>query len=156
MKIQRITPFLWYDKEAREAAEFYVKVFKGSKIKESVTLEGTPSGTVEVVTVDLLGLELQLISAGPYFKFNEAVSFVITCDGQEEVDYYWEALSADPRAEQCGWLKDKFGLSWQVVPAEMFEMQRTRDKQKLARLTEAFLKMKKFDIAALKRAFDGR
>jgi len=156
MKMRKITPFLWYDKEARAAAEFYVKVFKGSKIKNSFTLENTPSGTVEVITVDLLGQELQLMSAGPYFKFNEAVSFVISCDDQAEVDYYWEALSADPKAEQCGWLKDKFGLSWQVVPAEMLKMQQTKDKQKQARLTEAFLKMKKFDIAELKRAFDGR
>lgn len=156
MKIQKITPFLWYDKQAREAAEFYVKVFKGSKIKNSFTLENTPSGTVEVITVDLLGLELNLMSAGPYFKFNEAVSFVISCDDQKEVDYYWDALSADPKAEQCGWLKDKFGLSWQVVPAEMMKMQQTKDKQKQARLTKAFLDMKKFDIAALKRAFDGR
>jgi len=156
MKMRKITPFLWYDKEARAAAEFYVKVFKGSKIKNSFTLENTPSGTVEVITVDLLGQELQLMSAGPYFKFNEAVSFVISCEDQAEVDYYWEALSADPKAEQCGWLKDKFGLSWQVVPAEMLKMQQTKDKQKQARLTEAFLKMKKFDLAELKRAFDGR
>lgn len=156
MKIQKIAPFLWYDKEAREAAEFYTKVFKGSRIKESFTLEGTPSGTVEVITVDLLGLELRLMSAGPYFKFNEAVSFMISCDSQAEVDYYWNALSADPAAEQCGWLKDKFGLSWQVVPAEMLEMQRSKDKEKQARLTAAFLKMKKFDIAELKRAFEGR
>jgi predicted 3-demethylubiquinone-9 3-methyltransferase (glyoxalase superfamily) len=96
-----------------------------------------------------------LISAGPLFKFNEAISFIVYCDTQKEIDYYWEKLSAVPEAEQCGWLKDKYGLSWQIVPTAMTQMLKDKDKKKLARVTEAFLKMKKFDIAALKRAYKG-
>ncbi|MEW6510856.1 MAG: VOC family protein, partial [Bacteroidota bacterium] len=114
--MQKITPFLWFDKEATEAAKFYASVLKGSKIKESTKFENTPSGTVEIVSVELLGQEFQLMSAGPLFKFNEAISFVVNCDTQEELDYYWEKLSADPKSEQCGWLKDKYGVSWQIVP----------------------------------------
>lgn len=155
MKMRKITPMLWYDKEAGEAAEFYASVFKGSRIKDRATLENTPSGTVEIVTVELPGQELRLMSAGPFFKFNEAVSFVVDCETQAEIDYYWEKLSADPKAEQCGWLKDKYGLSWQIVPSVMQRMLRDKDKEKTARLTEAFLKMKKLDIAGLERAFKG-
>jgi predicted 3-demethylubiquinone-9 3-methyltransferase (glyoxalase superfamily) len=154
-RIQKITPFLWYDKDAAEAAKFYTSVFKGSKIKESTKLSNTPSGTVEIVTIDLLGQEFTLMSAGPLFKFNESISFVVNCDSQEEIDYYWEKLSADPKAEQCGWLKDKFGVSWQVVPVEMNEMMRNGTKEQLARVTEAFLKMKKFDVAKLRKAYEG-
>lgn len=153
--MNKITPFLWFDKEARAAAEFYTTVFRDAKIIDSTTLEDTPSGTVEIVTIRLFGQEFQMMSAGPYFKINEAISFVVNCDSQEEIDYYWDKLSAVPDAEACGWLKDKFGVSWQIVPTIMYEMQKTGDKQKLARLTEAFLKMKKFDIATLRQAFDG-
>ena len=153
--MQKIIPFLWYDNEAGEAARFYTSVFKGSRIKEMSTLENTPSGTVEIATVELLGQEFQLMSAGPLFKFNESISFVVQCETQEEIDYYWEKLSADPRSEQCGWLKDKFGVSWQIVPSVLSELLKTGDKKKSARVTEAFLKMKKFDIAALQKAFDG-
>jgi len=153
--MQKITPFLWFDKEAREAAEFYASVFKDAKILDSTTLENTPSGTVEIVTIELFGQEFQLMSAGPLFKFNEAISFVVNCDNQEEIDYYWAKLSAVPEAEACGWVKDKFGVSWQIVPTIMYEMQKTKDRQKLARLTEAFLKMKKFDIAELQKAYAG-
>jgi predicted 3-demethylubiquinone-9 3-methyltransferase (glyoxalase superfamily) len=152
--MQKITPFLWFDKEAREAAEFYASVFKNAKILDSTTLENTPSGTVEVITIELFGQEFQLMSAGPLFKFNEAISFVVNCDNQEEIDYYWDKLSAVPEAEACGWLKDRFGVSWQIVPTVMYEMQKTKDRNKLARLTEAFLKMKKFDIATLRQAYD--
>lgn len=154
--MQKLTTFLWFDKEAGEAAKFYASVFKGSKIIDSRKLENTPSGTVEIVTMELLGHEFQLMSAGPFFKFNESISFMIPCDTQEEIDYYWERLSAEPKAEQCGWLKDKYGLSWQVTPTVLAKMQKSGDKQKVARVTEAFLKMKKFDIAALQRAFDGK
>jgi predicted 3-demethylubiquinone-9 3-methyltransferase (glyoxalase superfamily) len=294
--MQKITPFLWFDKEAKEAAEFYTSVFKDSKIKDTTTLHNTPSGTVEIITIELLGQEFQLMSAGPLFKFtpavsflvacntkeevdalwrelseggsalmelgeypfsekygwvqdryglswqvmfmgdrkikqkitptlmfvgeqcgkaeeainfyasvfhnakvgdilrygkgegpdkegtikhaaftlegqefaamdsahehnftfNEAISFVGNCETQEEIDYYWEKLSADPKAEQCGWLKDKYGPSWQIVPTIMYEMQKDKDKKKLARVTEAFLKMKKFDIERLKEAYKGR
>lgn len=152
--MQKITPFLWFDKEAGEAAKFYTQVFKDAKIIGTTTLENTPSGTVEIVTIRIFGQEFQLMSAGPLFKFNESISFVVNCETQQEIDYYWEKLSADPDAEQCGWLRDKYGVSWQIVPAVLFQMQKTKDKQKLARMTEAFLQMKKFDIAALQRAYD--
>ena len=153
--MQKITPFLWFDKAAKEAAKFYTSVFKDSKIKNSTTLHNTPSGTVEIVTLELWGQEFTLMSAGPLFKFNEAISFVVHCDNQKEIDYYWEKLSADPKAEQCGWLKDKHGLSWQIVPTALEKMLQDKDARKVARVTEAFLKMKKFDIAALKRAYEG-
>jgi predicted 3-demethylubiquinone-9 3-methyltransferase (glyoxalase superfamily) len=151
----KITPHLWFDKEAKEAAEFYTSVFPKSKIKSSTTLNNTPSGTVEVVTIDLMGQEFMLLSAGPLFKFNESISFIIRCKTQKEIDYYWERLSAVPEAEQCGWLKDKFGLSWQIVPAAMDEMMKDRNRERLARVTEAFLTMKKFDIKTLERAYKG-
>ena len=153
--MQKITPHLWFDKEAKEAAEFYTSVFPQSTIKNITTLHDTPSGTVDVVTIELFGQEFMMISAGPLFKFNEAISFIVHCDTQEEIDYYWEKLSAVPEAEQCGWLKDKYGLSWQIVPTAMGDMMKDKDEKKLARVTEAFLKMKKFDIEALKRAYEG-
>jgi predicted 3-demethylubiquinone-9 3-methyltransferase (glyoxalase superfamily) len=290
----RITPHLWFDKEAKEAAGFYTSIFKGSKIKSTTTLADTPSGTVDLVAIELWGLEFRLLSAGPLFKFtpavsfllrcdtkdevdalwselsregsvfielgeypfserygwtedryglswqmmfskerangpritptllfvgdqcgkageainfyasvfhntslgpilrygkgqepnqegtikhatfvlegesfaamdsarahnftfNEAISFMVPCSTQEEVDYYWAKLSADRNAEQCGWLKDKYGLSWQIVPTIMEEMLEDKDKAKVARVTEAFLQMKKFDIAKLKEAYE--
>jgi predicted 3-demethylubiquinone-9 3-methyltransferase (glyoxalase superfamily) len=155
MGMPRITPHLWFDKEAREAAEFYASVFPDSRIKDTTTLHHTPSGTVEIVPVELLGQEFMLLSAGPLFKFNEAISFIVHCDTQEEIDYYWEKLSAVPEAEQCGWLKDRYGLSWQIVPTVLGEMVKDKDEQKLGRVTTAFLQMKKFDIAELLRAFEG-
>jgi predicted 3-demethylubiquinone-9 3-methyltransferase (glyoxalase superfamily) len=291
--MQKITPHLWFDKEANEAAEFYTSLFKDSKIKNKATLDDTPSGTVDLLTIELLGQEFRLINAGPLFKFtpavsflvacaakeevdalwselsnggsalmelgeypfserygwtsdryglswqlmftggreirqqitptlmfvgkqcgraeeainfyasvfhnakvghvlrygeneepdkpgtikhagialegesfavmdsarahnftfNEAISFIVHCNTQEEIDYFWSKLSADPKAEQCGWLKDKFGLSWQVVPTVMDEMLGDNDQSKLARVTQAFLKMKKFDIAKLQQAY---
>jgi predicted 3-demethylubiquinone-9 3-methyltransferase (glyoxalase superfamily) len=154
--MQKLTPFLWFDKEAGEAAKFYTSIFKGSKIGDATTLQNTPSGTVEIITIEVLGQELRLISAGPFFKFNEAISFVVNCETQEEIDYYWERLSADLKTEQCGWLKDKYGLSWQIVPTVMYEMQKDKDKAKQAQVTEAILKMKKFDIEKLKRAYEGK
>jgi len=293
--MQKITTHLWFDKEAKEAAKFYTSVFKNSKISNTTTLHNTPSGAVDVVTIELLGQEFTLISAGPLFKFNpsvsflvacetknevdllweklseggtplmelgeypfserygwvqdryglswqvmfidgqkikqqitptlmfvgnqcgnaeeaikfyttvfhnakvgdilrynkgeepdkegtikhaafvleglefaamesarihnftfnEAISFIVHCETQEEIDYYWGKLSADPKAEQCGWLKDKYGVSWQIVPTIMDEMLKDKDKEKLARVTEAFLKMKKFDIKVLKEAYRG-
>ena len=294
--MQTITPHLWFDKEAKEAAELYVSIFKGSKIKSQTTLHNTPSGSVDLLAIELLGQEFKLISAGPLFRFtpavsflvacetkqqvdvlwkelskggsalmelgeypfserygwttdryglswqvmfmgdreieqritptlmfvgkqcgkaeeainfyasvfrnakighilrygkneepdqagtikhagitldgqslavmdsarahnftfNEAISFIVPCDNQEEIDYFWSKLSADRTAEQCGWLKDKFGLSWQIVPTVMDEMLRAKDETKLAGVTEAFLKMKKFDIAKLKEAYGGQ
>jgi predicted 3-demethylubiquinone-9 3-methyltransferase (glyoxalase superfamily) len=293
--MQKITTHLWFDKEAKEAAEFYTSVFENSKIKDMTTLDNTPSGSVDMVTIELSGQEFTLLSAGPLFKFNPSVSFLVACqtkdevdafweklseggavlmelgeypfsekygwtqdkyglswqvmfmgerkikqkitptlmfvrevcgkaeeainfyaslfnnakvgeilrygrgeepdkegtvkhaafmllgqefaamdsarshnftfneaislmvhcDTQEEIDYYWGKLTADPKAEQCGWLKDKYGLSWQIVPSIMDEMFKEKDEKKIARVTQAFLKMKKFDIDALKWAYEG-
>jgi predicted 3-demethylubiquinone-9 3-methyltransferase (glyoxalase superfamily) len=296
--MQKITPSLWFDKEAKEAAEFYTSLFKASKIKDTTTLHSTniPTGTTDIVIIELLGQEFTLFSPGPFFKFNpsvsflvacdtldevdalwkklsergkalmeldaypfserygwvqdryglswqlmfsgerrveqkitptlmfvgeksgkaeeaiqfymtvfngarvgdilrytkgeepdrvgtikhaaftlegqefaamdsarihdfafnEAISFIVHCKDQEEIDYYWGKLSADPKAEQCGWLKDKYGLSWQIVPTIMEEMLKDKDGEKIARVTEAFLKMKKFDIEELKKAYEGK
>lgn len=293
--MQKITLHLWFDKEANEAAEFYTSIFKDSKIKNVTTLHNTPSGSVDMVTINLLGQDFTLISAGPLFKFNpsisflityinkdevdalwehlsvdgivlmelgeypfsekfswlqdrfgvswqiiftigeinqritptfmfvgencgraeeainfytsifhnakvgeilrwslgeepdkegtikhatfilegqefaaidsahehnfmfnEAISFMVHCNTQDEIDYYWEKLTADPAAEQCGWLKDKYGLSWQIVPTIMEEMMNAKDENKIARVTEAFLKMKKFDISELEKAYMGK
>jgi predicted 3-demethylubiquinone-9 3-methyltransferase (glyoxalase superfamily) len=107
-----------------------------------------------MATIELLGQELRLMTAGPMFKFTEAISFVITCENQQEIDYYWDRLSAVPEAEQCGWLKDKYGLSWQVVPSIMEKMMSSHDKEKIGRVTQAFLKMKKFDIKILEEVFN--
>ena len=153
---QKIVPHLWFDKEAREAAEFYCSVFPGSKIASVTTLRDTPSGDTDVVSFTLSGQRFMAISAGPLFKFNESISFIVHCETQKEIDYYWERLSAAPEAEQCGWLKDKYGLSWQIVPTAMDAMMQDKDPARLARVTQAFLKMKKFDLAALQRAYDGK
>lgn len=151
-----ITPHLWFDKEAREAAEFYCSVFPNSKIHNVRTLRDTPSGDCDVVSFELNGQPFMAISAGPLFKFNESVSFMIRCETQAEIDRYWDKLSAVPASEVCGWLKDKYGLSWQVVPSALDEMMKTATEEQLARVTQAFLKMKKFDLAVLQRAYDGR
>jgi len=153
----KITPHLWFDKEAKQAAAFYCSVFPGSKITHASTVRGvpTPSGECDIVSFDLSGQPFMAISAGPRFKFNEAISFVIPCETQEEADYYWEKLSADPSAEQCGWLKDRFGLSWQVWPRAVGEMMETGTPEQVARVTKAMLPMKKLDIAALEKAFKG-
>jgi len=154
---QTIVPHLWFDKEAVGAARFYTSIFKDSRITNTTTLHDTPSGTVETVTFELLGQEFMAISAGPMFTFNESISFLVKCETQDEIDYYWERLTADGGEEgRCGWLKDKYGLSWQIVPDAMGEMMQEKDPEALAGVTQAFLKMKKFDIAALQRAHDGR
>jgi len=152
----KIVPHLWYDKEAKEAAEFYCSVFPGSKITNITTLHNTPSGDCDVVSFELSGQPFMAISAGPLFKFNESISFIVYCETQEQIDYYWNKLSAVPQAEMCGWLKDKYGLSWQITPANMDEMMRRGSKEQIARVTQAFLKMKKFDIAELQRAYDNK
>ena len=152
--IQKITPFLWFDRDAQQAAEFYVSVFgKGSKINDSAPLEDTPSGPgTAVISVTLAGMEFTFISGGPFMKINSAVSFVINCENQAEVDYYWEKLSAVREAEQCGWLQDKFGVTWQVVPVRLAELLADKDIEKSARVKQAMLKMKKLDIALLEKA----
>ena len=155
MYTQKITPHLWFDKEAKEAAEFYTSVFPNSRITNITTLHDTPSGDCDVVSFELSGQPFMAISAGPLFKFNEAISFIIPCETQDEIDYYWEKLSAVPEAEQCGWLKDKYGLSWQVSPTVLGEMMKNGTREQIDRVTQAFLPMKKFDIAALNRAYKG-
>lgn len=150
-----ITPHLWFDREAKEAAEFYCSVFPNSRITSVQTLRDTPSGDCDVVAFELSGQPFMAISAGPLFRFNEAISFMVYCDTQEEIDQYWEKLSAVPEAEQCGWLKDRYGLSWQVVPAGMDDMLRSGTPEQIARVTQAFLKMKKFDLAELEQAYRG-
>lgn len=154
--IQKIRPHLWFDKEAKEAAEFYTSIFPNSKIINVTAIHDTPSGDCDIVSFVLSGQPFMAISAGPLFKFNESISFMVSCDTQEEIDYYWGKLSAVPAAEQCGWLKDKFGLSWQIVPAILDEIMSDKDEKKIARVTQAFLKMKKFDIEVLERAYRGR
>jgi predicted 3-demethylubiquinone-9 3-methyltransferase (glyoxalase superfamily) len=154
--LQKITPHLWFDKEARQAAEFYASVFKEARINRIDTIKDTPSGDTDVVDMDILGMNFQFISAGPLFKFNESVSFIIHCEDQAEVDYYWEKLSAVPESEQCGWIKDRFGLSWQIVPNALGELMSSGDTEQSARVTQAMLKMKKLDVAELQRAYDGQ
>ena len=149
-----ITPHLWFDKEAREAAEFYCSVFPNSKITNVTTLRETPTGDCDIVSFELSGQPFMAISAGPLFKFNESISFMVYCDTQAEIDSYWKKLSAVPAAEQCGWLKDKYGLSWQIVPTDMDEMLQNGTPEQIGRVTQAFLKMKKFDIGELRRAYE--
>lgn len=148
-----ITPHLWFNTQAKEAAEYYVSVFPNSKINNVTTLHNTPSGDADIVSFELNGQPFMAISAGPLFKFSEAVSFIVPCEDQKEIDYYWEKLSADPKAEQCGWCKDKFGLSWQVTPTAMNEMMSKGTPEQIARVTQAFLPMKKFIIADLEKAY---
>ncbi len=152
-----ITPFLWYEKNAKEVAKFYVSVFgKGSKIKSVSTMTGTPSGTVEVVNVQLRGQDFTLMSAGPFEKFTAATSFLVLCKTQAEIDRIWKKLSADPGAESCGWLKDKYGVTWQIVPEVLHPMLADKDREKAMRVQAAFMQMKKFDIARLKAAYRGK
>jgi len=154
--MQKITPFLWFEKDAKKVAEYYLSIFKDGKIKDSSTMEDTPSGTVEIVTIELFGQDFTLMSAGPEFKFTEAVSFVVNCKDQEEVDYYWEKLTADGGEESvCGWLKDKYGLSWQITPERLTELTSDPDKEKANKATQAMLKMKKIVIADLEKAVEG-
>jgi predicted 3-demethylubiquinone-9 3-methyltransferase (glyoxalase superfamily) len=150
-----ITPHLWFDKEAREAAEFYCSIFPTSRITSARTLHGTPSGDADVVWFELRGQPFMAVSAGPFFKFNEAISLIVYCETQNEIDHYWTRLSAVAEAERCGWLKDKYGVSWQVVPTVLPEMMKNGSSDQVARVTEAFLKMKKFDLAELQRAYRG-
>jgi len=162
--IQRITPFLWFDDQAEDAAEFYTAIFSNSKIL-SITrygeagqeLHGRPAGTVMTVAFELGEQAFTALNGGPIFKFNEAISFVINCETQEEVDYYWMKLSdgGDEAAQKCGWLKDKYGISWQVVPNILLKMINSSDYEKSQRVMEAMLHMKKIDIDELKRAYRG-
>lgn len=158
---QKITPHLWFDKEAEDAAKFYTSVFKNSSIgtvsrypKEGFEVHHMPEGTAMTVTFSLDGQEFMALNAGPVFKFNEAISFIVDCADQAEVDYYWEKLSAHPENEQCGWVKDKFGLSWQIVPKQLGELMSNPDKAKAGRVMQAMLQMKKIVIADLEKAYN--
>ncbi len=151
--MKKIIPHLWFEKNLKEITDFYLSVFPEAELSKKTELSDTPSGDVEMAALTIAGQELFLITAGPVFKFNEAISLMIYCESQAEIDYYWEKLSAVPEAEQCGWLKDKYGLSWQVVPAMMDTMMQNGTKEQIARLTQAFLQMKKFDIKKLTEAF---
>jgi predicted 3-demethylubiquinone-9 3-methyltransferase (glyoxalase superfamily) len=153
--IQKITPFLWFDHQAEEAAGFYASIFPNSKIVRVVRLDNAgPSGSALTVEFQLEGQTFVALNGGPYHKFTEAVSFVVNCRTQEEVDSYWEKLSAGGTEVQCGWLKDKFGLFWQIVPTALFELLSDPDKEKAQRVRNALLQMKKLDMHALKQAYD--
>jgi predicted 3-demethylubiquinone-9 3-methyltransferase (glyoxalase superfamily) len=157
--MQKITPFLWFDDQAEEAMNYYVSIFKNSKVLGvSRYGEGAPrpAGMVMTATFQLDGQEFVALNGGPEFKFNEAVSFSVSCDTQEEVDWYWNQLTAGGEAVQCGWLKDKFGVSWQIVPKVLGELLGGPDPVKSQRAMQAMLQMKKLDIAALKRAYEGK
>lgn len=152
---RKIVPHLWFDKEAKEAAEFYISVFKDSKITNATSIHDTPSGTVEIVSFELCGQEFKAISAGPYFKFNESISFIVHCDTQQEIDYYWEKLTSGGGQEgECGWLKDKYGLSWQIFPVIMNDLMEDEDRAKVSCVIQAFMKMRKLDITVLRHAFE--
>jgi predicted 3-demethylubiquinone-9 3-methyltransferase (glyoxalase superfamily) len=160
---QKITPFLWFDDQAEEAVSFYTSIFKNSKggnatryDEEGSKVSGRPKGSVMTVPFKLEGQDFVALNGGPVFKFTEAVSFVVNCETQKEVDHFWEKLSAGGEEVQCGWLKDKFGLSWQVVPTVLSEMLQDKDAQKAKRVMAAMLKMKKIDIAELRRAYEAR
>lgn len=162
--IRHIRPCLWFDDQAEEAANYYVSIFANSKITQiaryseaGFEIHHRPAGSVMVVTFELDGHKFMALNGGPIFKFNEAVSLEVACDSQEEIDYFWEKLSAggDPKAQQCGWLKDKYGLSWQVVPAGVDEFMADSTSKKAQRTMAAMLKMKKLDIAELERAAAG-
>ncbi|MBI5847914.1 MAG: VOC family protein [Nitrospirae bacterium] len=155
--MQKITPFIWFEKDAKKAANFYVKVFgKRSKITSVSTIKDTPSGTVEVVSVELAGQDFTLMAAGPFRPITEAVSFVVNCETQKEVDHFWNGLSRGGEKGQCGWLKDRFGVSWQVVPTILMRLMNDRDPAKAGRVTQAMLKMRKLDIAKLQAAYNGK
>ena len=155
---QRIIPNLWFDGQAEEAADFYVSVFKQGRILNVAHYpEGSPgeAGTVMTVEFELDGQRFVGINGGPQFKFDEAVSFQITCEDQAEVDYYWDRLTDGGKESQCGWLKDKYGVSWQVIPDGLIEMISDPDPEKSTRTTKAMYAMGKLDVAALRKAYDG-
>lgn len=151
--MDKISPFLWFENQAEEAANFYVSIFRNSKIKSvSRYPEGSPlpAGTVMVVNFELEGRDYMALNGGPHFKLTEAFSLVVHCDTQQEIDYYWEKLTAGGQEVECGWLKDKFGLSWQIVPAALSKLLSTPGKSK--RVMDVVMKTKKFNIAELERA----
>ena len=161
--MQKITPFLWFDDNAEEAVKFYTSIFKKSKIGKIARYDeagekvaGRPAGSVMTIEFEIEGQDFIALNGGPHFKFNEAVSFVVSCKTQTEVDYYWNKLSAGGKEVQCGWLKDKFGLSWQIVPTILGELMSDKDPVKSQRVMGAMLKMVKLDINKLKAAYAGK
>ncbi len=160
--VQKITPCLWFDDQAEEAVEFYTSIFKNSKVlttsrygEAGQEVHGRPPGSVMVVAFELAGQAFTALNGGPTFKFNEAVSLQVSCETQAEVDYYWARLSEGGDEGQCGWLKDRYGLSWQIVPSVLPALISDTDPRRSQRATQAMLQMKKLDIAALKRAHAG-
>jgi predicted 3-demethylubiquinone-9 3-methyltransferase (glyoxalase superfamily) len=160
--MQKITPFLWFDNNAEEAAKFYTSIFKNSKIidiahyrESAAAASGSPKGTVMIVSFDLEGQQFMALNGGPVFKFSPAISFLVNCETQEEVDDLWKRLSEGGEQDQCGWLKDKFGMSWQIVPNVLGEMLQDKDAKKSERVMEALLQMKKIDIQDLRKAYAG-
>ena len=163
MLLQKIAPCLWFDTQAEEAAQFYCSVFKNSRIlrvshydEAGREIHGKPAGSVLTVAFELDGQPFTALNGGPIFRFNEAISLQVNCDTQEELDHYWDCLSGggDTSAQQCGWLKDKYGVSWQIVPAVLPELMTDADPRKTDRVMTALLNMKKLDIAGLKRAYE--
>jgi predicted 3-demethylubiquinone-9 3-methyltransferase (glyoxalase superfamily) len=162
--MQKVTPFLWFDNQAEEAAKFYTSVFENSKVGKILRYDeaaakaaGGPVGSVLTIEFEIEGQKFTALNGGPEFKFNEAISFVVNCDTQKEVDYFWEILTADGGQEShCGWLKDKFGVSWQIVPTVLIEMLHDKDSEKSERVMKAMLQMQKIDIKTLKEAYEGK
>jgi len=156
--MQRVKPCLWFDGNAEEAVNFYTSIFKDSKIQE-ISRYGDagpgPKGQVMVVNFELDGQELMALNGGPQFKFTEAISLLVNCKDQKEVDHYWDKLSAGGQKVQCGWLKDRFGLSWQIVPTALGELMKDKDPAKRERVMKAMLQMVKLDVEGLKRAAEG-
>ncbi|HKZ01243.1 MAG TPA: VOC family protein [Pyrinomonadaceae bacterium] len=156
---QKITTFLWFDNNAEEAVNFYVSIFKNSKVLNTLRYGDAgpgPKGTIMTIAFQLDGQEFTALNGGPQFKFTEAVSLVVHCQTQEEVDHFWGKLSEGGQKVECGWLKDKFGLSWQIVPDVLLELLQDGDSQRAERVIKAMLQMKKLDIAGLKRAAEGK
>jgi len=154
---QKITPFLWFDKEAEEAVNFYVSIFKDSKINGSsrYTESGPgPAGSVMTISFRLDGCEFVALNGGPHYKITPGVSFVVNCETQEEVDHFWEALSEGGRKQQCGWLQDKFGVSWQIAPTLIGELMTSGDSRRKGNLMKAIFQMTKPDIATMKKAYE--
>jgi predicted 3-demethylubiquinone-9 3-methyltransferase (glyoxalase superfamily) len=154
--MSRVTPFLWFDNNAEEAVQYYTSIFKDSKILQTSRYGEAgpgPKGSVMTMRFQLNGQEFIALNGGPHFKFNEAISFVVSCETQKEIDEYWEKLTAGGKEIQCGWLKDKYGLSWQIVPTILGQLMSDKDPKKAKRVTQAMLKMVKMDIEGLKRAY---
>jgi len=156
--MQKITPFLWFDGNAEEAVNFYTSIFKNSKITAISRYSDAgprPKGSVMSATFQLQGQEFVALNGGPMYQLTPAISFVVNCETQEEVDYYWEKLSQGGAEVQCGWIKDKYGLSWQITPTILMKMINDKDSAKVSRVMQAMMKMVKLDIEGLKRAYDG-